>query len=119
MWVERRQRLRRAEMTEEERDEIEDLLAYRYDIPIWEDEQELPHFSHANLIWWLEAMGHPKAHRGCCKTCGCATTCMASAFYDAVVATTLRQLDSIGALVKPERVPDAPGRAEETQEDSQ
>jgi hypothetical protein len=98
-------------MTEEERDDLTDLLPA--DAPIWGDEEELPHFGHANLRWWLEAVGHPRAHPGCCKTCGCATTCMASAFHESVVATTLRQLDAIGALVKP--VPDAP--TEETDHD--
>lgn len=86
-------------MTEEERYDISDLLPA--DAPIWEDEEELPHFGHATLRWWLDTLGHPKAHRGCCKACGCCTTCMAGAFHQAVVTTTIRQLDAIGALVKP------------------
>lgn len=95
-------------MTEEERLDIWDLLPD--DPAIWADDEELPHFGHANLRWWLDVLGHPKAHRGCCKACGCCTTCMAGAFHQAVVTTTLRELDRIGALVKPEKpVHDAQG----------
>ena len=93
-------------MTEDERLDLWDLLPE--DAPIWADEEELPLFGHANLHWWLEAVGHPSAHPGCCKTCGCATTCMAGAFYDAVITTTLRRLDAIGALVKPQTTPPSP-----------
>ena len=91
-------------MTEDERLDLLDLLPE--DAPIWADDEELPTFgARATLSWWLDTVGHPKAHPACCKTCGCATTCMAGAFYDAVVMTTIRELDKIGALVKPAPAP--------------
>lgn len=89
-------------MTEDERNDIADLLPSPASAPIWADDEELPHFSHATLQWWMDRVGHPRAHAGCCMTCGCATTCTALAFYDALVVTVVRELDEIGALKKPE-----------------
>ncbi|MFE1767253.1 hypothetical protein ACFW81_23920 [Streptomyces angustmyceticus] len=86
-------------MDEEERDNLIDLLPS--DFAIWDFEDELPQFNHATWSWWRERLGHPKAHRGCCKTCGCATTCMASAFHDALVSSVVRELGRIGALKNP------------------
>jgi hypothetical protein len=61
-------------------------------IPIWADDDELAagHFLDRNLASWLDALGHPKAHPGCCKFCGCATTCLARAFHEAVLMTAAR-----------------------------
>lgn len=86
-------------MTEEERDNLIDQLPT--DFPIWDFEDELPTFSHATWSWWREQLGHPRTHRACCGTCGCATTCMASAFHDALVTSVIRELDRIGALKTP------------------
>lgn len=90
-------------MDEEQRDRISDLADMEDDSRvIWSDDEELEHFKHANLEWWLrEALGHPRAHPGCCKTCGCATTCMAAAFFDATVLSTIRRLDELGLLRPP------------------
>lgn len=86
-------------MTQEERDAIIELLPE--DMNIWEDDSELEAFPGRTRTWWAEALGHPTAHPGCCKTCGCATTCLHDAHHDALVSTILRELDNLGALKKP------------------
>lgn len=86
------------ELGEDARDRIDDLLDMRSKV-LWNYDDELEHFKHANADWWAtEALNHPRAHRGCCKTCGCATTCMFWAFFEAVVSSTLRELDRAGLL---------------------
>ncbi len=89
-------------MTEDERDDLLDRILPK-GTPIWADQEELDagHFQQADLKWWADVLGHPKAHPGCCKQCGCATTCMFGAFYDAAINTVLRELDRIGALRTP------------------
>lgn len=88
-------------MTEEERDDLVDLLPSG--MVIWDDEQELAegHFTDRDWAWWRDALEHPMAHRSCCKTCGCAVTCTLAYFYTALISSTVRELDRIGALVKP------------------
>jgi hypothetical protein len=89
-------------VTEEERDAVADLLPEN--MSLWDFEDEIEHFGHATLDWWMDQLGHgPKSpgHR-CCKTCGCATTCLAGAFYEATVSTILREVDRLGLLKNPE-----------------
>lgn len=101
-------------MTEEERDAVYDLIPSG--MWIWGDDEERPHFSDADWEWWRNVLGHPKAHPGCCKTCGCATSCLLSVFYDAMISSVLRELDVRGLLrpaseareVLPEPVPGEP-----------
>jgi hypothetical protein len=85
-------------VTEDERDDLIDLLPK--DMAIWDDEDEIiaGHAADLDLTWWMNAIGHPKAHPGCCKSCGCATTCMAGAFHAALVSSVVGELDRIGAL---------------------
>lgn len=83
-------------MTEDERDEVFDLIPG--DMWIWPNEQEGEHFSHADWEWWRDLLGHPQAHPGCCKTCGCAASCTLSTFYDAMITSVLRELDVRGLL---------------------
>jgi len=61
-------------------------------IPIWADDEELEEglFLDRDFNSWMNALGHPKAHPGCCRTCGCATTCTARAFGEAVWMTAAR-----------------------------
>lgn len=89
-------------LTEEQRDDLSDLIMPK-GTPIWSDEEELAagHFGHTTLAWWADTLGHPSAHPGCCKTCGCATTCLFGAFYNSLVDTVLRELYRVGALVIP------------------
>lgn len=86
-------------MTEEERDDLIDTLPDG--MVLWPDEKELIHFSTRNYEEWRDILGHPRAHPGCCKTCGCATSCLLSVFYDSVVTSTVRELDKLGALKAP------------------
>lgn len=86
-------------MTEEERDDLIDLLPD--DMVLWPNDGELVHFPERNYDEWRDILNHPRAHPGCCKTCGCATSCMLSVFYDSVVASVVRELDKLGAIVAP------------------
>jgi hypothetical protein len=86
-------------MTPEERYDIADLLPEG--MQIWNDDEELEAFPGRDRVWWSNALGHPRAHRGCCRTCGCATTCLLAAYHDALVMTVIRELDRVGALRKP------------------
>lgn len=85
-------------MTEEERDDIIDLLPKNMILWDWDDELET--FSHTNLEWWMKTLGHGMKSdtHTCCEACGCATTCTARAFYDSVVGSTVRELDKLGLL---------------------
>lgn len=83
-------------MTEEERDAVIDLIPSG--MIVWSDDEELSWFPNRNYDEWRDILGHPRAHRSCCKTCGCAGTCLLGAFYDAVIASTVRELDKIGLL---------------------
>lgn len=87
-------------LTEEQRDVLIDLLPAG--MTLWADDEELPHFADRTWAWWRETLGHPKAHTACCKACGCATTCLLGAFYDAVVSSVVRELDRLGALRTPD-----------------
>jgi len=89
-------------VTEEERDAVYDLLPKS--MTLWDFEDEIGHFGHATLDWWMEQLGHgPKSPtHSCCKSCGCATTCLAGAFYEATVSTVLRETDRLGLLKNPE-----------------
>ncbi|QDO02189.1 hypothetical protein FNV62_43545 [Streptomyces sp. RLB3-17] len=89
-------------MTEEERDDLIDLLPM--DMVVWNDEEELQHFGHATARWWMDTMGHPVAGptHPCCKSCGCGGTCTLGAFHDAMISSVVRELDRIGALKKPD-----------------
>lgn len=52
---------------------------------------------------WRDALGHPRAAgRSYCMTCGPAMRCWLIAFFDATIASTIRELDKAGMLV-PER----------------
>lgn len=71
-------------------------------IPIWPYGDELAngHFTHTTWEWWRETLSHPRysdTHR-CCKTCGCATSCLLSTFCDAVTATAIRELLKAGVF---------------------
>lgn len=94
-------------MTEDERCDLIDRLPD--DMTLWADDEEIEKHGCAgrDYTWWREALGHPKAHPGCCKTCGCAITCSLAAFYEAVVDSVVRELDKIGALRRPEETSDA------------
>lgn len=49
---------------------------------------------------WRDALDHPWAHgHGYCKTCGAGGPCILMAFHDAVMMSTVRELDKAGALV--------------------
>lgn len=85
-------------MDEEARDDLIDRIPD--DMVIWEDEDELGSFPWT-LRKWLDVLGHTRAHAGCCTACGCATTCMAAAFYGSTVSSVVRELDRIGALRQP------------------
>lgn len=84
-------------MTEEERDDLIDRIPTDGMI-IWDHDAELDWFPNRNFDEWREILGHPRSHPGCCKTCGCATSCLLGTFFDAVVSSTIRELDKIGAL---------------------
>jgi hypothetical protein len=86
-------------MTEEERDNLIDLLPE--DMILWPDEKELSWFPSRNFAEWRSILGHPKAHTACCGECGCATTCLLGLFYNSVVDSVVRELDKIGALRMP------------------
>ncbi len=90
-------------LSEEQRDDLVDLLNLPR-VSIWDDEEELDggHFTGRGLRYWLDAIGHPSAHAGCCQSCGCCTTCMGGAFFDATVSTVLRELNRHGLLRAPE-----------------
>ncbi|MFD9950864.1 hypothetical protein ACFWYW_59100 [Nonomuraea sp. NPDC059023] len=88
-------------MTEDERCDLIDLLPDG--MVIWDDESELDAFPWG-LRRWLDVLGHRKKHTACCEACGCATTCMAGAFHDALVSSVVRELDKLGALRQPERI---------------
>lgn len=87
--------------SEEQRDDLIDLLPAG--MRIWGDESEIGHLhSHQGTAeFWHEALGHTRAHRGCCKACGCAATCILAAFHDALIASVVRELDRLGALRQP------------------
>lgn len=84
-------------MTEEERDALIDRLPTDTMI-LWPDDEELSWFPNRNYEEWRDILGHPRAHSGCCKTCGCAGTCLLGAFFDSVVSSVIRELDKLGAL---------------------
>ncbi|MEU9670366.1 hypothetical protein AB0E25_33295 [Streptomyces bobili] len=89
-------------MTEEERDDLIDLLPKG--MTVWSDEEELQDFRHATLPWWRDALAHPPSGptHSCCKSCGCGGTCLLGAFEDALITSVVRELDRIGALKKPD-----------------
>jgi hypothetical protein len=89
-------------VNEEERDAVADLLPTG--TPLWDFEDEAEHFAHATLDWWMDQLGHgPQSPTHlCCKSCGCGTTCLAGAFYEATVSTVLREVDKLGLLKKAE-----------------
>jgi hypothetical protein len=74
-------------------------------VSLWSEEQELDegHFRNRDVHHWLRALGHGPGSdtHGCCQGCGCATTCLAGAFFDATVDTVLRELNRAGLLRKP------------------
>lgn len=68
------------------------------DMPLYTDAES----SDGQWAWpeWREELGHPYVQgHGYCKTCGPAITCMLAAFYDAVIMSTVRELDKVGGLV--------------------
>jgi hypothetical protein len=83
-------------MGQDAREDLLDLLPKNP--TLWADDEEIGRGCGGDYAYWAEILGHPKAHPGCCKTCGCAITCTLAAFYDAMEATLLRELDRIGAL---------------------
>lgn len=89
-------------MSEDDRDDIFDMLKIT-EMVIWEGDEELGHFAHANLKWWMdECLRHPHADgHGYCHTCGPATTCMAGAFTDSLASSVIRRLDELGLLRTP------------------
>lgn len=87
-------------MTEDERDDLIDMLPPGMNI--WDPDDELEDFSGRDREWWAEALGHPKMHPGCCKTCGCGATCLFQLHHDLLIATVVRELNKLGALKKPE-----------------
>ncbi|PRX91936.1 hypothetical protein [Allonocardiopsis opalescens] len=88
-------------LTEEQRDDLIDQLPDG--MTLWGDDSEIAAdwFTPYDYEKWLEILGHPRAHPGCCKTCGCATTCVLGTFYDAVVSSVVRELDKLGAIQVP------------------
>lgn len=88
-------------MTKEERDDLIELLPS--DMILWGDDEELDWWRDNpwTLQKWRRVLGHELAHPGCCKKCGCATSCELGVFYDGVVSSVIRELDHIGALKKP------------------
>ncbi|MGI5414256.1 hypothetical protein [Actinomadura luteofluorescens] len=88
-----------AHLTEDERLDLIDRLPA--DMNIWADDDELETFTDRDRIWWAATLGHPRAHPGCCKTCGCGTVCLFAAHHEALIATVVRELDKLGALRTP------------------
>lgn len=85
-------------LTEDQRDDVFDLVPK--DMVIWGDDEELPHFGHMRYAQWAESLEHPQRERGGCRRC-IGGTCMANAFYDALVTSVIRELDKIGLLKEP------------------
>ena len=76
---------------------ISDLLPQ--DLNLWGDlEEGRTHFTGRDYQWWRDVLGHPKAHPGCCKTCGCAASCMLGVFHDAVVTAVIAELGRISVI---------------------
>jgi hypothetical protein len=88
-----------AALTEDERLALIDELPSGMNI--WNDDDELDIFTGRDRRWWADALGHPAAHPSCCKTCGCATTCLVDAYHEALVSTVVRELNNLGALRVP------------------
>lgn len=89
-------------MTEEQRDDLIDLLPD--DMHIWDAEEEIPRGFGGDFAWWSGHLGHPRSPRGFCTACGRGGTCLASAFHDALVSSVVRELDRLGALRQPATV---------------
>jgi len=89
-------------MNEEKRDAVYDLIPK--DMVVWDSENELEHFVHADMNWWMDQLGHAAKSptHSCCNRCGCATTCLAGAFAEALISSVIRELDKIGLLKSPE-----------------
>lgn len=85
-------------MTEDERDDLIDRLPD--DMILWAVDDELDWWQGDPWTYakWREVLGHPRAHPGCCRTCGCCTSCTLGVFYDGVVSSVVRELDKLGAL---------------------
>lgn len=86
-------------LSEEERDDLIDRLPA--DMILWPVDEELSWFPNRAYDEWRDTLGHPRAHHGCCATCGCATSCTLGVFYDSVISSVVRELARIGALRKP------------------
>jgi hypothetical protein len=88
-------------MTPEERETLMDTLG-AFPV-IWEHDDEIPRFTDVrDWTWWSAALDHPRGTSGRCRTCGSGVTCIVVAFHDALIASTLRELDKAGALRIPE-----------------
>jgi hypothetical protein len=85
-------------MEEEYRDDIYDNLPLTK-MKIWPNDDELEIFG-KDIYEWAELLGHPRHSEThyCCRTCGCATTCIYGLFFDAMVSTVLRELDKADHL---------------------
>jgi hypothetical protein len=92
-------------VTEDERDDLIDLVPYRF--TIWEYENEIPGWAEGrDFAWWRDLLKHPKAHGGCCATCGCAVSCDLVVYHEAMISSVVRELDKIGALRVPPTTPE-------------
>lgn len=85
-------------MNADDRLDLEDLLPAN--MILWGDDDELGGWPDDPWTWkkWRDVLGHPKAHPGCCRTCGCATSCLLTVFYSSVVTSVIRELDALGLL---------------------
>lgn len=84
-------------MNQNQRWEILDQLPKSFRVV--EDDADLT-LVPGTLESWGEALGHPQGKRFC-QTCGAGGTCSFRAFYDAMVASVVRELDKQGMLSPP------------------
>jgi hypothetical protein len=61
-------------------------------------EEGRTHFTGRNYDWWRDILGHPKAHPGCCKACGCATSCLLGVFHEGAITAAIQELGRIGVI---------------------
>lgn len=84
--------------SQDERYDIFDLLPVTT-MKIWEGDDEREQFG-KTIFEWAEIIGHPRHSEthNCCKTCGCATTCMYGLFFESLIETVIFELDRLGRL---------------------
>jgi hypothetical protein len=81
-------------VNQEERNRIIDMLSEPFQIV--EDDRDASRVP-GTLESWGEAVGHPLGPQGC-WTCGRGVSCPFRAFYEAMIASVVRELDRFGKL---------------------